>query len=84
MKWPQAKMPEANPKSKIPNPKLRWRRRQDSNLWYPFGVQRFSKPPLSATQPRLRILAEKPDFYSSGGANFVKAHRIIQPNDTYL
>ncbi|MCV4678179.1 hypothetical protein OFC08_35460, partial [Escherichia coli] len=28
-----------------------WRRRQDSNLWYPFGVQRFSKPPLSATQP---------------------------------
>src|SRR5215218_8936603 len=35
--------------------KLKWRRRQDSNLWYPFGVQRFSKPPLSATQPRLRI-----------------------------
>ena len=64
--------PETNPKSKIENPKWKWRRRQDSNLWYPFEVQRFSKPPLSATQPRLRITAQKPGFNSSGEANFVK------------
>src|SRR6185503_13963814 len=51
---------------------LRWRRRQDSNLWYPFGVQRFSKPPLSATQPRLRTKPKKPGFNSIGDANFVK------------
>ncbi len=63
---------------------MRWRRRQDSNLWYPFGVQRFSKPPLSAAQPRLRNYAEKPGFNSSGGANFVKVNRIIRPNNTCL
>src|SRR5215204_1001971 len=60
----------------------KWRRRQDSNLWYPFGVQRFSKPPLSATQPRLRIVLKKPGFNSSGDANFVKVSGIKQPNDS--
>src|SRR5262245_56621749 len=59
-----------------PKSEFRWRRRQDSNLWYPFEVQRFSKPPLSATQPRLQP-ARNASFNSSGRANFVKVQGIL-------
>src|SRR5690348_6516310 len=64
---------------KLNGPFLRiWRRRQDSNLWYPFEVQRFSKPPLSATQPRLQPW-RKARFNSSPQANFVKVEGILRP-----
>ena len=60
---------------------LEWRRRQDSNLWYPFGVQRFSKPPLSAAQPRLllsRKLAKDKVSFSVAGQTFVKPQGILR------